>query len=133
MKIICMICKKSSISLRVNNLYNFSAFISQIKPKTNKECISQIKPKTIKESMINEGHICKKSSISLRVNNWYNYSAFVSQIKPKSKESVINESRVHDMQEELNNFKRNEIWDLVLCQKTNSNIYKLNECFVTNK
>ena len=52
-----------------------------------------------------------RSSKRLNSNNM----ALLSQIEPKNvKEALLDESWIHAMQEELNQFEKNEVWRLVL-------------------
>jgi len=49
-------------------------------------------------------------------NFFYRYVVFVSQVEPKSiKEALLDEHWLLTMQEELTQFKINEVWDL--CQE----------------
>jgi hypothetical protein len=57
------------------------------------------------------GDISKGLTTHLRLANFCEHYSFVSSIEPFKVEEA--------MQEELNNFKRNEVWSLVPCPKQN--------------
>src|SRR4051812_45106247 len=60
------------------------------------------------------GDISKGVTTRSRISNFCFYYSFVSQIEPKnSKDALVGEHWYLAMQEELNQFKRNEVWDLV--------------------
>jgi len=72
------------------------------------------------------GDIRKGVSTRSQVSNFCGFTAFVSQIEPKTiKETIIDEFWTLAMQDELNQFKRNEVWDPVPCPKGKSIIRKL--------
>ncbi|PNY05365.1 retrotransposon-related protein [Trifolium pratense] len=53
-----------------------------------------------------------------RSNDLVSNSCFVSKFEPKNvKEALTDEFRINAMQEELGQFKRNEVWDLVPIQE----------------
>ena len=67
------------------------------------------------------GDIRKGVSTRSQVSNFYGFTAFVSQIEPKTiKEAIVDKFWTLVMQDELNQFKRNEVWDLVPCPKGKS-------------
>ena len=60
------------------------------------------------------GDINKGVTTHSSLNNFYKYMAFVSQLKPKFvEEALLDEIWLLAMLEELNQLKRNEVWDLV--------------------
>jgi len=67
------------------------------------------------------GDIRKGVSTRSQVSNFCGFTAFVSQIEPKTiKEVIVDEFWTLAMQDELNQFKRNEVWDLDPCPKGKS-------------
>jgi hypothetical protein len=66
------------------------------------------------------GDIKKGVTIRSRVANFCQYYSFVSSMKPFKVEDALHDSDwVVAMQEELNNFKRNQVWSLVKRPKQN--------------
>jgi hypothetical protein len=66
------------------------------------------------------GDIKKGVTTRLRVANFCQHYSFVSSMEPfKVEDALYNPDWVMDMQEELNNFKRNEVWSLVERLKQN--------------
>ena len=64
------------------------------------------------DQIIGHPSIGVRTRFSLR--NIYNNLAFISQIEPKKlNDAIIDENWVISMQEELNQFERNEVWELV--------------------
>lgn len=60
------------------------------------------------------GDIRKGVSTRSQVNNFCKYYAFISQIHPKTiSDALLDDGWLLDMQEELVQFKRNDVWDLV--------------------
>ena len=60
------------------------------------------------------GDIRKGVSTRSQVSNFCGFTALVSQIEPKTiKEAIVDKFWTLPMQDELNQFKRNEVWDLV--------------------
>ena len=60
------------------------------------------------------GDISKGVTTRSKISNFCYHFTFVSQIEPKNpKEALFDEHWFLAMQEELNQFKRNEVWDLV--------------------
>ncbi|WRX15313.1 Retrotransposon gag domain - like 10 [Theobroma cacao] len=70
--------------------------------------------KEVDESKI-IGDLTQKVSIRERAKHAYEYVAFISQIEPKYIDDALNDKYwILAMQEELNQFERNGLWDLVL-------------------
>jgi hypothetical protein len=66
------------------------------------------------------GDIKKGVTTRSRVTNFYEHYSFVSSFEPCKVEDALHDlDWVVDMQEELNNFKRNEVWSLVKIPKQN--------------
>ena len=66
------------------------------------------------------GDITKGVTIRSRIANFYEHNSFVSSIEPfRVEEALQDPDWVLAMQEELNNFKRNEVWNLVPHPKQN--------------
>jgi hypothetical protein len=66
------------------------------------------------------GDIKKGVTTRSRVANFYEHYLFVSSFKPfKVEDTLCDPDWVVAMQEELNNFKRNEVWSLVERPKQN--------------
>jgi hypothetical protein len=66
------------------------------------------------------GHINKGVTTRSRLANFCEHYLFVSSIEPfRVEETLQNPNWVLAMQEELNNFKRNEVWSLVPRPKQN--------------
>jgi hypothetical protein len=66
------------------------------------------------------GDISKGVTTRSRLTNFYEHYSFVSSVEPfKVEEALQDPDWVLAMQEELNNFKRNEVWSLVPCLKQN--------------
>jgi hypothetical protein len=64
------------------------------------------------------GDISKGVTTRSRLANFYEHYSFVSSIEPFRVEEVLQDPDwVLAMQEELNNFKRNEVWSMVPCPK----------------
>jgi hypothetical protein len=64
------------------------------------------------------GDISKGVTTRSRLVNFYEHYSFVSSIEPfRVEEALLDLDLVLAMQEELNNFKRNEVWTLVPCPK----------------
>ncbi|WJX13359.1 hypothetical protein P8452_03755 [Trifolium repens] len=60
------------------------------------------------------GDISKGVATRFLISNFCSHYAFVSQVEPKnSKAALLDEHWILAMQEELNQFKRNDVWDLV--------------------
>jgi len=60
------------------------------------------------------GYIRNGVSKRSQVSNFCGFTAFVSQIEPKTiKEAIVDEFWTLAMQDELNQFERHEVWDLV--------------------
>jgi hypothetical protein len=80
------------------------------------ECVKMFKEITHRQhSDIKKGVITRS-----RVVNFYEYYSFVSSFDPFKVEAALRDPDwVVTMQEELNNFKRNEIWSLVERPKQN--------------
>ena len=66
------------------------------------------------------GDISKGVTTRSRLANFCEHYSFVSSIDPfRVEEALLDPDWVLDMQEELNNFKRNEVWTLVPRPKQN--------------
>jgi hypothetical protein len=66
------------------------------------------------------GDISKGVTTHSRLANFCEHYSFVSSIEPfRVEEALLDSDWVLAMQEELNNFKRNEVWTLVPCPKQN--------------
>jgi hypothetical protein len=66
------------------------------------------------------GDISKGVTTRSRLANFCEHYSFVSSIEPfRVEEALQDPDWVLAMQEELNNFKRNEVWSLVPCSKQN--------------
>jgi hypothetical protein len=66
------------------------------------------------------GDISKGVTTCSRLTNFYEHYSFVSSIEPfRVEEALPDPNWVLAMQEELNNFKRNEVWSLVPRPKQN--------------
>jgi hypothetical protein len=66
------------------------------------------------------GDISKGVTTRSRLANLCEHYSFVSSIEPfRVEEALQDPDKVLAMQEELNNFKRNEVWSLVPCPKQN--------------
>jgi hypothetical protein len=66
------------------------------------------------------GDISKGVTTRSRLANFCEHYLFVSSIEPfRVEEALQDQDWVLAMQEELNNFKRNEVWSLVPCPKQN--------------
>jgi hypothetical protein len=66
------------------------------------------------------GDISKGVTTRSRLPNFCDHYSFVSSIEPfRVEEALQDPDWVLAMQEELNNFKRNEVWSLVRCPKQN--------------
>jgi hypothetical protein len=66
------------------------------------------------------GDISKGVTTRSRLTNFSEHYAFVSSIEPfRVEEALQDPDKVLAMQEELNNFKRNEVWSLVPRPKQN--------------
>ena len=66
------------------------------------------------------GDISKGVTTRSRLVNFCEHYSFVSSIEPfRVEEALLDPDWVLAMQEELNNFKRNEVWTLVPCPKQN--------------
>jgi hypothetical protein len=66
------------------------------------------------------GDISKGVTTRSRLANFCEHYSFVSSIEPfRVEEALVNSDWVLAMQEELNNFKRNEVWTLVPRPKQN--------------
>jgi hypothetical protein len=64
--------------------------------------------------------ISKGVTTRSRLANFFEHYSFVSSIEPfRVEEALQDPDWVLAMQEELNNFKRNEVWSLVPCPKQN--------------
>ena len=60
------------------------------------------------------GDISKGVTTRSKISNFCYHFAFVSQVEPKNaKEALIDEFWLMAMQDELNQFKRNDVWELV--------------------
>src|SRR4051812_39401699 len=60
------------------------------------------------------GNISKGVTTRSRISNFCHHFAFVSQVEPKNtKDALLDEHWLMAMQEELNQFERNDVWDLV--------------------
>ena len=60
------------------------------------------------------GDIDKGVSTIRKLNNFCEHVAFVSQVEPKNVNDVLNDSSwIIAMQDELNQFTRNDVWSLV--------------------
>ncbi|KAK2364610.1 cysteine-rich RECEPTOR kinase [Trifolium repens] len=72
--------------------------------------------RTLKDHPIDKvlGDISKGVATRFQISNFCSHYAFVSQVEPKnSKTALLDEHWILAMQEELNQFKRNDVWDLV--------------------
>jgi hypothetical protein len=66
------------------------------------------------------GDISKGVTTHSRLVNFCEHYSFVSSIEPfRVEEALLDPDWVLAMQDELNNFKRNEVWTLVPCPKQN--------------
>lgn len=60
------------------------------------------------------GNITKGVTTHSKISNFCYHFAFMSQVEPKNaKETLIDEHWLMAMQDELNKFKRNNVWNLV--------------------
>src|SRR3954470_2341235 len=60
------------------------------------------------------GDISKGVTTRSKISNFCHHFTFVSQVEPKNaKDALLDEHWLMAMQEELNQFKRNDVWDLV--------------------
>lgn len=60
------------------------------------------------------GDISQAITTRSNLRNICHYAAFVSQIEPKTiNDAILDENSINAMHEELNQFERNEVWDLV--------------------
>ena len=59
-------------------------------------------------------YITKGVTTRSKISNLCYHFAFVLQIEPKNaKDALLDEHQLKEMQDDLNQFKRNEVWDLV--------------------
>jgi hypothetical protein len=78
------------------------------------------------------GDISKGVTTRSRLANFFEHYSFVSCIEPfRVEEALQDPDWVLAMHEELNNFKRNEVWSLVPCPK--QNVVGTSGCSATNK
>jgi hypothetical protein len=78
------------------------------------------------------GDISKGVTTRSRLANFCEHYSFVSSIEPFRVEEALQDlDWVLAIQEELNNFKRNEVWSLRHVQS--KTLWELNECFATSK
>lgn len=96
-----------------------SGIVSKEEVKDEKETHEENLPdewKTVKDHPIENilGDISKGVITRSKLSNFCYHYAFVSQIEHKNaKDSILDEHWFLAMQEELNQFQRNEVWDLV--------------------
>jgi hypothetical protein len=78
------------------------------------------------------GDISKGVTTHSRLANFCEHYSFVSSIKPfRVEEALQDPDWVLSMQEELNNFKRNEVWSLV--PRTKQTLWEPSGCSATSK
>lgn len=60
------------------------------------------------------GNTCRGVHTRSKVNNFCKYSSFISKIKPKTiSDALLDEGWLTAIQEDLIQFKQNDVWDLV--------------------
>ncbi|XP_004500178.1 uncharacterized protein [Cicer arietinum] len=92
-------------------------------PPTNLDCVEPIRESDLpKEWKFTKNHpidniigdISRGVATRKNLRQFCNFTAFVSQVEPKNvKEALLDSDWVVAMQEELNQFERNQVWNLV--------------------
>jgi hypothetical protein len=78
------------------------------------------------------GDISKGVTTRSRLANFCEHYSFVSSIEPfRVEEALLDPDWVLAMQEELNNFKRNEVW--TLCHVQSKTLWEPSGCSATNR
>jgi hypothetical protein len=78
------------------------------------------------------GDISKGVTTRSRLANFYEHYSFVSSIEPfRVEEALLDLDWVLAMQEELNNFKRNEVW--TRCHVPSKTLWEPSGCSATSK
>ncbi|XP_050918585.1 uncharacterized protein LOC127136021 [Lathyrus oleraceus] len=64
------------------------------------------------------GDITRGITTCFKISNFCYHFTFVSQVEPKNaKDALLDDHWIVEMQDELNQFKRNDVWDVVPCPK----------------
>jgi hypothetical protein len=83
---------------------------------SNSQIISRIHHSIVKDHPVDQivGDISKGVQTRSRIASFYEYFSFVSCMEPnRVDEALLDVDRVNAMHEELNNFTRSEVWELV--------------------